>query len=137
MKMLDKERRRKKNRVTTFGQESSASDVHGKSNNGFNHKTNACDVVQATSYDDATSDKGNGNDDLAYQKRSQSSQISNSSIHTEIRTDDFVVRLLFINFCLNYQIKNQTQKLHTQKQNMNRQIKSDAITYKAKMTILL
>lgn len=104
MKMLDKERRKKKHRDkdhtnTIHGHESMTSD--GKSNNGFNNKTNAYDVVRATSYDEAnTSDMDDGNDDLANKKRPKSSQISNSSIHTEIRTDDLVVRLLFINlFC--------------------------------------
>lgn len=103
-KKLVKERRKKKHREkesanTDYGP--TTSDSHGKSSNGFNNKTNAYDVVKrATSYDEATSKMDDGNDDLTNKKRSKSSQISNSSIHTEIRTDDFVVRLLFINlFC--------------------------------------
>lgn len=116
MKMLDKERRRKKNRdkddstSTTAASGSGTSDAYGKrTNNGFNNntttaataKTNACDVVRATSYADAMSEQDDGNDDLdtTTQKRwPKSSNISNSSKHTEIRTDDFVVRLLFIKF---------------------------------------
>lgn len=105
MKMLDKERRRKKHREkdssNSMADESTSNDNYSKTNNGFNNKTNAYDVVsRATSYDRATSNMDDGNDDLANKKRPKSSQISNSSIHTEIRTDDFVVRLLFINFVL-------------------------------------
>lgn len=123
MKMLDKERRRKKNRdkddsastTTASGSGTSDRDAYGKrTNNGFNNnasattKTNACDVVRATSYADATSEQDDGNDDLdTTQKRwPKSSKISNSSIHTEIRTDDFVVRLLFIKFILSEPKKN-------------------------------
>lgn len=95
--MLDKERRRKKLREKDGHgtNESSGNDRHSKTSNGVNNKTNACDVVQATSYE-TVSDKGIDHDDinLAKKKRQKSSQISNSSIHTEIRTDDFVVRLL-------------------------------------------
>lgn len=115
MKMLDKERRRKKHRehesassigttssAIAVGHETGASSATSdggwpKTNNGFNNnKTNACDVVRATSYDDATSKLlDDGTDDLTKQKRFKSSQISNSSIAI---TDDLVVRLLFINF---------------------------------------
>lgn len=114
MKMLDKERRKKKHReketASSTAPESATSEGNGKSNNGFNNKTNAYDVVRATSYE-ATSDMDDGYDDLANNKRQKSSQISNSSIHTEIRTDDFVVRLLFINLFCNLELKT-IQKLN-------------------------
>lgn len=98
MKMLDKERRRKKIHAKDGHgtNDNGGNDRHTKTNNGFNNKTSACDVVQATSYE-TMSDKGIDHDDsnLANKKRQKSSQISNSSKHTEIRTDDFVVRLLY------------------------------------------
>lgn len=112
-KKLVKERRKKKHREKELADnEPTTSDSHSKSNNGFHNKTNAYDVVKrATSYDEATSDMDDGNDDLTNKKRSKSSKISNSSIHTEIRTDDFVVRLLFINLFSKLKCKQNTNRI--------------------------
>ena len=84
MKMLDKERRRKKCR-----EKDQVAQDDGKSNSKINSYS---DIVRA--YEDTSPDRGNGNDDLGNNSRSKP---SNNSNHTEIRTDDFVVRLLFIN----------------------------------------
>lgn len=85
MKMLDKERRRKKCRDK---------DQMGHQDDGkFNSKTNSYSDIIRT-YEDTSPDMGNGNDDLGNNSRSKP---SNNFNHTEIRTDDFVVRLLFIN----------------------------------------
>lgn len=101
MKMLDKERRRKKCREK---------DQVGQDDGKSNSKTNSySDIVRA--YEDTSPDMGNGNDDLGNNSRS-----SNNSNHTEIRTDDFVVRLLFINWFM--QTQRQSQQLHRQR-NMN------------------
>lgn len=99
--MMDKERRKKKNRDRETSNEPSYGETNqntsSKSNNGFNNKSNAYDVVQATSHETA-SHKGVGNNDYANKKRQKSSIVSNSNIHTEIRTEDFVVRLLLHRF---------------------------------------
>ncbi|XP_055308358.1 PAX3- and PAX7-binding protein 1 [Sitodiplosis mosellana] len=78
MKMLDKERRKKKSKEkdqsNAIVQDSSMSE--GKSNNGFNNETNPYDVVCPASFGKNSSDQA------------KSSHVSK---HTEIRTDDFVL----------------------------------------------
>lgn len=98
MRMMDKERRKKKSHQRASSNEPSHGESNqntsSKSNNGFNSKSNAYDVAQATSNETA-SRKGVGNNDYAIEKRQKS---INSNIHTEIRTEDFVVRLLLHRF---------------------------------------
>lgn len=92
MRMMDKERRKKKNRDKDGDdtQESNRySDGHGR-NNGHGRQSGERDAGASASYG-----KGVGNDDYADDRqRQKSSNDSNASVHTEIRTDDFVVRLL-------------------------------------------
>lgn len=108
MKMLDKERRKKKRSevttsATTTGAtatllssndhcgngSSSTSHYRDDTDSQFDHSK---DVGQATVHKSAVPNVSA--EDLANKKRAKNMN-STSSVHTEIRTDDFVVRLLF------------------------------------------
>lgn len=97
MKMLDKERRKKKNR--DVGGSASFGGVSSHSSNGLSAEAygrlpddgNDDVVLQTTS---KNSSSVSHTDDNLDSKKRQKNLNSNSSIHTEIRTDDFVVRLL-------------------------------------------
>lgn len=122
--MLDKERRKKKRgEVTTsttttgavdtsmattssnhYGNGSStSSSSHHRNDNMDEQSDHTKDVGQATFHKSAVSNAAA--DDLANKKR-QKNINSNSSIHTEIRTDDFVVRLLLSMFSIYWQFVN-------------------------------
>lgn len=101
MRMMDKERRKKKHRDHDSGAAADAQEPRSNNNNN----NNGCGR-QPSERDAASSAacvKGVGNDDCADVKRQKSSNATNSSVHTEIRTDDFVVRLLLYQVlcCLN------------------------------------
>lgn len=84
MKMLDKERRRKKCRERD--QANSIAQDTTESNNSCNTKKNTYDVVGAI-YNEATSDVDNDNENVT---------ASEIRPKFEIHTDDFVVMLLWI-----------------------------------------
>lgn len=112
MKMLDKERRKKKRSevttsATTTGATAtqlSSSDHYGNGSSSTSHyrddvdsqSDQSKDVGQTTVHKSAVPNVAA--DDLANKKRPKNMN-SNSSVHTEIRTDDFVVRLLFRIIC--------------------------------------
>lgn len=89
---MDKERRKKKHHdhdddTTTL--DSKRNSNTRSNNNGVGRHSSERDGSTSS----ASNVKGVGNDDYA-DKRQKSSNAPISGIHTEIRTDDFVVRLL-------------------------------------------
>lgn len=128
MKMLDKERRKKKSSsrevdgaVDIDATGPSLTARYGDSF-GISHRSDRHNDNDRNSYgrSNASANELNAKNvnidpsDPFYKNRSKNNTYSDSSIHTEIRTDDFVVRLLYTNFDFNFLQNKQTKNMCNQ-----------------------